>query len=67
MSSGPIGEGESYWATIKVTKQLDKKQLQKLVKEIRDLLQKNGGKIVAEARASKRAASSLTLRVPDKR
>lgn len=67
MSGGPVGQGQSYWATIKVTKQLSKKDLQKLVKEIRGLLAKHGGKIVAETRASSKAVSSFTLRVPDRR
>jgi hypothetical protein len=67
MSGGPVGQGESYWATIKVTKQLSKKQLQDLVREIGKVLRKHNGKIVAEARASSKAESSFALRVPEKR
>jgi hypothetical protein len=67
MSGGPIGQGQSYWATIKVSKQLSKKDLQGFVKEIRKVLKKHGGKIVAETRASSKAVSSFTLRVPDSR
>jgi hypothetical protein len=67
MSGGPIGQGESYWATIKVSKQLSQKDLQKLVKEISATLKKHGGKIVAETRASSKADPSFTLRVREKR
>jgi hypothetical protein len=67
MSGGPVGQGESYWATIKITKQLSRKDLQDFVKEIRKVLKKHNGKIVAETRASSKADASFTLRVPPSR
>jgi hypothetical protein len=65
MSGGPVGEGESYWAAIKITKKLSKKDLQKVVAKLKQLLAANGGAIVSEARASTKATPSFTLRAPD--
>jgi hypothetical protein len=67
MSGGPIGQGESYWATIKVSRQLSRKALQDFIKEMKKLLKKHNGKIVAETRASSKADAAFTLRVPPSR
>lgn len=62
MSSGPIGEGQSYWCTIKVSREMTKEKLKELRDKIKALLDASGGEIVAEARASTTAVSSFTLR-----
>jgi len=64
MSSGPVGENQSYWCTIKVSKVMTQPQLKKLRDDIKAILDANGGTIVAEARASSKAKSSFTLRPP---
>lgn len=64
MSSGPVGEGQSYWCTIKISKVLTKEQLNTLRGKIKAILDENGGKIMAETRASSTARSSFTLRAP---
>jgi len=61
MSSGPIGEGMSYWATIKVTKQMSKEELQTLKKKIQDLIAAHGGTIEDEARASTAGQSAFSV------
>jgi uncharacterized membrane protein (Fun14 family) len=61
MSGGPVGEGMSYWATIKITKELTKKELQDIVKKINDVVAQHGGTIVDEARASTAGLSSFSV------
>ncbi|HEU4923205.1 MAG TPA: hypothetical protein VFT23_09035 [Burkholderiales bacterium] len=65
MSSGPVGEGQSYWCTIKISKQLTKDQLTAVKQQIQQILDANQGSIIAETRASTRAIPSFTLRAPD--
>lgn len=65
MSSGPVGEGMSYWATIKISKEMNKDQLRTVVDKIKAILQENSGSIVSEARASSKATPSFSLRAPD--
>jgi hypothetical protein len=64
MSSGPVGEGQSYWCTIKVSKEMTRDKLKEVRDKIKAILDANGGKIVAEARASTTAKASFTLRPP---
>jgi hypothetical protein len=64
MSSGPVGKGQSYWCTIRVSKVLTEQELQTLRGKIKAVLDENGGKIVAETRASSTAQASFTLRPP---
>jgi hypothetical protein len=61
MSGGPVGEGMSYWATIKITKELTKGELQDVVKELKQVLARHGGTIVDEARASAAGVSSFSV------
>jgi hypothetical protein len=65
MSSGPVGEGQSYWCTIKISKQLSKADLERVLGQIKQILAANDGSIIAETRASSRAIPSFTLRAPD--
>jgi hypothetical protein len=65
MSSGPVGEGQSYWCTIKISKQLSKPDLERVLGQIKQILAANDGSIIAETRASSRAIPSFTLRAPD--
>jgi hypothetical protein len=65
MSSGPVGEGMSYWATIKITKEMDKEKLREVVSQIQALLRPHNGSIVSETRASSKALASFSLRAPD--
>jgi hypothetical protein len=52
MSNGAIGKGISYFATIKISGDLDAAGLKKLVADIENLIQPHNGKIEKEARAS---------------
>ena len=65
MSSGPVGEGQSYWCTIRISKQLTKDQLTAVKQQIQQILDANQGAIIAETRASTKAIPSFTLRAPD--
>lgn len=67
MSSGPVGEGMSYWAAIRISKEMNKEQLKVVVAQIKAILDANSGSIVSEARASSRAVPSFSLRAPDGR
>ena len=60
MSSGPVGKGISYWATIKISAEMQEEDLKKLVQKIKDLLG-DKGKIVDEARASTDGQSSFSV------
>ena len=65
MSSGPVGEGMSYWAAIRISKEMSKEQLEVVVGKIDAILKDNKGAIVSEARASSLATPSFSLRAPD--
>ena len=65
MSSGPVGENMSYWAAIRISKQLKKEELKAVIQQITAILQANNGTIVSEARASSKAIPSFSLRAPD--
>jgi predicted metal-dependent peptidase len=56
MSDGGIGNGLSYCATIKISGELDKKELKALIAEIEKILKPYNGKIESEARVSTTAA-----------
>jgi hypothetical protein len=59
MSSGPVGNGLSYWANIRISGQLTPQQLQAVVQQIEAILNGAGvnGKIVTEARLSDQNAN----------
>jgi hypothetical protein len=61
MSTGPTGDGVSYWATIKISKKLDKDQLKAVVNQITAILQQNQGSIEAEARVSDHGNPSFSF------
>lgn len=61
MSSGPTGDGVSYWATIKISKKLDKNQLKAVVTQIEAILSQNQGSIEAEARVSDQGNPSFSF------
>jgi hypothetical protein len=52
MSDGGIGNGLSYCATIKISGELDKKQLKTAIEEIEKVLNQYNGKIESAARVS---------------
>jgi F0F1-type ATP synthase delta subunit len=60
MSSGPVGKGMSYWATIQITNELSEPQLQEIVSKIKQAIG-NNGKIVDEARTSSAGQSSFSV------
>ena len=43
MSGGPVGEGQSYWCTIKISKQLTKDQLKAVKQQIQQILAREPG------------------------
>ena len=61
MAGGPIGDGISYWATIKISKKMDEAALKQVRKQIEDILALNQGSIEAEARVSKDANPSFSF------
>jgi hypothetical protein len=60
MSRGPVGKGVSYWATIRIDKEMSEAELQALVAEIKRVIG-NKGKVVDEARASSDGESSFAI------
>jgi hypothetical protein len=65
MSDGGIGHGLSYCATIKISGDLDQKQLKGLIEDIQKLIAPYSGTIESEARVSTTAIINAAF-VPKK-
>ena len=67
MSDGGIGSGLSYWASIKISGDLNAKQLKKVVDQIQAILVESidgkpvDGSIVSETRASSKSVPSFNV------
>lgn len=67
MSGGPVGNGKSYWMSIRVQGNLDQADIRKLKKQIEDILKDKvnnkvvNGKIQSEARAPDTATVTLNV------
>lgn len=63
MNSGPVGDGLSYWAHIKISGKLTARQLKAVTRKINAAIKAPGvkGRIVAHARVSDNAAQKMQL------